>query len=129
MVIAVAAFLGYRSINAPRIAPEAPRAQNEPNLPAAREISSIQSYTTPGGTDRLRFTLTVDASGVITDVKTTDMLDPNAANANLEKFSGGLTIVIKGKKLSELTSVDKIGTSSLTTAAFNKALPELQKQL
>ncbi len=94
-----------------------------------REASAVVSYmATEDKKDTLRFTVTTDKDGVITGVT---VVDP-ATNETPEKkkeFSEQLIMIIKGKKLSELGSIDKVGTSSLTTKAFNDALGDLKSQL
>ncbi|MDO8552826.1 MAG: hypothetical protein Q7S01_04895 [bacterium] len=107
----------------------APQTQDIPDLAIAREVNAVASYETPGGTDKVRFTLSLDSEGAIVDVKTTDVLNGEAVSENLQKFSQGLLLLIRGKTLSELKSIDRVGKSSLTTAAYNSALPDLQKQL
>lgn len=94
-----------------------------------REVSAIATYEVPGGTDKVRFTLGLDSGGNIVAVRSTDVLKGDAVSDNLRKFSEGLLLVIRGKKLSDLKSIDRVGKSSLTTTAFNAVLPDLQKQL
>ena len=132
IVVGVAALLSYRFV--PGILQSiggtmTPWAANEPNLAVTREVSAVATYESPGGTDKVRFTISLDASGAVNGVKSTDALNGDTVSENLEKFSNGLLLVIRGKKLSELRSIDRVGTSSLTTAAFNAVLPDLQKQL
>lgn len=105
------------------------RSEGGADLQAAREVSAVETYATPKGTDKVRFTITLDSSGAIEAVKTTDTLKGDVATDKLQVFSKELLLVIRGKKLSELTEVDRIGKSSLTTTAFNAALPDLKKQL
>ena len=99
------------------------------NPAATREVSTIATYEAPGGTDKVRFTIGLDTGGRVVSVKASDALKGDAVSENLAKFSTGLLLVIKGKKLSELTAVDRIGKSSLTTDAFNASLPALKSQL
>ena len=101
----------------------------ESNPAVSREVSALATYKTPKGEDTVRFTLTLDAQGVVVGVKTTNALKNDEVTENLAKFSQGLLLVIKGKKLSELQAVDRVGTSSLTTDAFNGVLDELKAQL
>lgn len=92
-----------------------------------RELKETVTYDAPNGKDVVTFSVFVDGNGVITDAKAVNQADP--ANAQLFKFAEGLRTVIVGKKFAELGPVDKIGTSSLTTAAFNSALAKLKAQL
>lgn len=93
-----------------------------------RELSSTVSYDVPGGSHTVRFTVGVDEDGVIDRVSGTDTTDPEH-QANVDKFATALTTMIKGKKLSELDAVDMVGSSSLTTAAFNEALADIRAQI
>jgi len=99
------------------------------NPAATREVSTVATYEAPGGTDKVRFTIGLDTGGRVISVKASDALKGDEVSENLAKFSTGLLLVIKGKKLSELSAVDRIGKSSLTTAAFNASLPALKAQL
>lgn len=102
---------------------------NELNIAVIKDVSAVATYAIPNGEDKVKFTLTLDKDGIIMGVKSTDVIKPDEVNSNLEKFNNGLEVVIKGKKLSELNNVDKVGTSSLTTDAFNKVLGELKAQI
>lgn len=93
-----------------------------------RELSSTVSYDVPGGSHTVRFTVGVDEDDVIGRVSGTDTTDPEH-QANVDKFATTLTTMIKGKKLSELDTVDMVGKSSLTTAAFNEALAAIRTQI
>lgn len=130
VVLAAAALLVYRYMPAlVQVRGDSARAGSDSDLAAAREVSAVATYEVPGGTDKVRFTIGLDTGGRVVSVKSSDVLKGDAVSENLAKFSSGLLVVIKGKKLSELTAMDRIGKSSLTTAAFNASLPDLQKQL
>jgi hypothetical protein len=103
--------------------------ENGTGTPVGREVSAATSYKIPnGGTDYVRFTLGLDATGAITSVSLVDSLK-GGSSEQMITFTDNLIVMIKGKKLSELTAIDRVGKSSLTTAAFNAVLPELKKQL
>lgn len=91
----------------------------------SRRVSATVSFDAPGVVEVYTFSLTLDTNGVIADAKTEDAKTGEVSSHN-EAFTKELLKVIKGKKLSELKNVDKIGTSSLTTSAFNSAIPTLQ---
>jgi NifU-like protein involved in Fe-S cluster formation len=95
----------------------------------AKEVSVTTTYKSPAGEDRVGFTLTVDANGVVTGAKTQVMTDHEISKKRQQAFADGLPAAIKGKKLSELTSIDRVGGSSLTTGAFNQSLAQLKSQL
>ena len=131
-VFVVVALLTYRfsgAILRANNVDAVPVSANEPNLAVAREVSSVATYESPGGTDKVRFTIGLDAGGRVISVKSTDALKGDEVSDNLAKFSTGLLLVIRGKKLSEFSGVDRIGKSSLTTAAFNASLSALKAQL
>ena len=87
------------------------------------------SYTNPSGSDEVGFSVMVDANGMVTGVKV-DVLAVNGISKNRQTaFATDLPQVITGKKFSELAPIDRVGGSSLTTGAFNAALPELKAQL
>ncbi len=46
-----------------------------------------------------------------------------------KEFNDQVNVILKGKKLSELTKIDKVGKSTLTTDAFNSVIDELKAQL
>lgn len=94
-----------------------------------KKLTTKTSYQNPAGADEVGFNVTVNAEGVVTDA-TVDILAEHAVSKTRQlAFSDGFAAALKGKKLSELTAIDKVGGSSLTTGAFNAALPQLQTQL
>lgn len=93
-----------------------------------RKISTTASYKGPTFEHTILFDVYVDEGGVIQDLVSTDKEDPTH-DEKLASFSEELLVKIAGKKLSEVGPVDKVGTSSYTTEAFNKALVELKEQL
>jgi hypothetical protein len=97
---------------------------------AGEKVAQIQEkYTTPAGEETVTFAVFVDAKGVITDAETAIEAKAPTSVMRQKSFAAELPTVIKGKKLSELENVDRVGGSSLTTAAFNKALSSLKTQL
>lgn len=97
--------------------------------PALRELSAIVSYEVPGEkVDTLRFVVTVNTEGMIQSIQTLDAASGQVPEKKKE-FNDQINVLLKGKKLSELGAIDKVGTSSLTTDAFNKGLPQLQAAL
>ena len=104
--------------------------ENTPSEEAvgSRELSSIVSYDIPEGSHIIEFTITIDDDGIIQKVSGLDLTAPEK-QSSIDKFSATLTTTIQGKKLSELEAVDKVGTSSLTTNAFNESLTNIKAQL
>ncbi|TXH01333.1 MAG: hypothetical protein E6P95_01975 [Candidatus Moraniibacteriota bacterium] len=109
-----------------------PGTKPEPNVAAtnSKEVSATTTYSIAevGKTHQVKFTLMLDEQGMITGTKLVEMPQGEASDKQKE-FSGLLTTMIQGKKLSELTKVDKVGKSTITTDAFNSVLGDLQAQL
>ena len=106
------------------------KTQGEQSAAVSREVSAVAAYKVPDGEDKTRFILGIDSRGNIIKVKATDLIgDSEDLQGHLDRFSQNLELVIKGKKLSELQAVDRVGTSSLTTDAFNGVLKELKSQI
>jgi hypothetical protein len=95
-----------------------------------RQVSAVVTYEVTGYdiTHEARFTLELNTQGVIEGVKLVENPTGEASDKQAE-FATGLLTVIKGKKLSELTPVDRIGKSTLTTDAFNSVIDTLKAQL
>ena len=120
VVIALVGFLGYRYT-------QKEETSTDDTLSQSKEVKATARYIVPDGEDNVRFILALDKDGSITDVRTEDATT-NEADVHMVEFSNKLSLVIKGKKLSELTEVDKVGTSSLTTDAFNGVIDVLKAQ-
>jgi hypothetical protein len=98
--------------------------------PAGQKNLTVQThYSNPGGGDDVAFMLMVDGNGVITQAVTEVLAHNDISKMRQNAFATELPKVIVGKKLSDLSSVDRVGGSSLTTKAFNEALPQLKAQL
>lgn len=98
-------------------------------IPESRKLTAVKKYmATADKEDTLRFVVTVDREGIITDILTLDP-ETNEIPEKKKEFNKGLAIVIKGKKMSELGPVDKVGTSTYTTDAFNAVIDTLKAQL
>lgn len=94
-----------------------------------KEISAVVSYEVPGEKfDHLRFVVTLDATGAIERIQTLDA-ETNEIPEKKKDFNDEVNVILKGKKLSELSAIDKVGKSTLTTMAFNEALDKLKAQL
>lgn len=106
---------------------EAPTAPTVAPPQKKGEVSAEVRYSI-ADTDKnyhVRFTLLVDTEGTITGVKMVE-LPKEETSEKQQAFADNLTVMIKGKKLSELTKVDKVGKSTLTTDAFNSVIDELK---
>lgn len=98
-------------------------------LPGEKKASVETTYISPGGEEEVGFTVYVDEDGTITDAETLVLGKSPTTMMRQKSFAAEMPTVLKGKKLSELENVDRIGGSSLTTAAFNKALTDLKAQI
>lgn len=96
---------------------------------SAKTVTTIATYHVPSGDEKVGFTLTLDQSGVVTDATTEILGVAPITKSRQEAFAKALPETIKGKKLSELTHIDRVGGSSLTTAAFNQSLAALKAQI
>lgn len=96
---------------------------------AVKEISVTTSYKNPSGEDSVKFTVMVDKTGVIVDAVTEPLAKSPISKMRQQSFAKDFPAVVKGKKLSELGPIDRVGGSSLTTGAFNASLEKLKAQL
>lgn len=91
-------------------------------------VSTEKEYKTPAGSDRVEFSIAIDTDGVITNASATALSENEISKKRQMAFAEGIPAVITGKKLSDLSAIDTVGGSSLTTMAFNEALAELKLQ-
>jgi hypothetical protein len=94
-----------------------------------RAASVRTQYKNPGGEDEVGYSITVDENDVITKVGVEVLAKNPTSKLRQEAFAAGLPGAIQGKKITELTSIDKVGGSSLTTASFNASLAQLKAEL
>ncbi|MBP9728196.1 MAG: hypothetical protein KBD27_02350 [Candidatus Moranbacteria bacterium] len=94
-----------------------------------KKVNARIAYNNPAGGDEVGFILTVNGEGTIVATTTEVLATHDISKKRQEAFAAGLTESLSGKKLSELTSIDRVGGSSLTTGAFNQALPQLKAAL
>lgn len=98
-------------------------------VPESRKLTAIKKYmATEDKEDTLQFVVIVDKEGVITDVLVLDA-ETKKVPEKKKTFNEGLVKIIKGQKMSDLGPVDKIGTSTYTTDAFNSVIDILKAQL
>lgn len=81
-------------------------------------------YQAPSGTETIDVTLTL-ASDVATAVTVTGHATDPQAKLHQGQFAGGVSAVVVGKKIADLT-VDKVGGSSLTSSGFNAAVSKIK---
>lgn len=83
-------------------------------------------YVSPGGQDSIDVTLTL-AGSVVTDASVTG----HPSNPKSQEYQDGFTAAYKplvvGKRLDQL-QLDRVSGASLTTAAFNQAVAQVEAQ-
>lgn len=95
----------------------------------AKKVSAVVKYmATEDKEDELRFVLTLDKQGNITEVTTLDA-KTNEVSEKKKPFNQQVSVMIVGKKLSELSAIDNVAKSTLTTKAFNSVVDQLKAQL
>lgn len=130
LVVVVSVFVYYRyAKDILQVGKQEEAATQSKAVATSKEVSAVVTYATPGDEpDVLRFVVTVNAEGMIQNIQTLDA-ETNEIPAKKKEFNDQINVILAGKKLSELTAIDKVGKSSLTTTAFNSALGDLQKAL
>jgi uncharacterized protein with FMN-binding domain len=88
--------------------------------------SAEGSYISPGGTDVIKVTLTLDED-LVTEVKVAPVEANGESRNYISLFSSGVSGVVVGENIDEI-NVGKINGSSLTSGGFNKALEEIKSQ-
>jgi uncharacterized protein with FMN-binding domain len=113
----------------PKPVPKSPvKPKPKPAPPAVTyangNYTALGSYTSPGGKETLRVTLTL-ASEIITSMSVTSvMVDPTAAGYEAD-FEAGVNAVVVGRNITSI-HVGAIGGSSLTSLGFNSALATIK---
>lgn len=105
--------------------------KTEPMLPVgAKEVSALVSYDVPEAdiVHNVKFSVVLNSEGKVLEVRMVEMPKAVASEKQAE-FAAGLTTQIKGKQLSEITKVDKVGKSTITTDAFNSIVGDLKAKL
>ncbi|MBP9728188.1 MAG: FMN-binding protein [Candidatus Moranbacteria bacterium] len=98
-------------------------------MAATKEVSAVITYGEPGKySDTLRFVVTVDGAGAIQEIKTLEDATGEVPEKRKE-FNELVNVQLKGKKLADISALDKVGKSTMTTKAFNDALVTLKAGL
>ena len=95
----------------------------------AKQISATETYRDPSGEEKVSFVLTVNNTGTITEAASTVLAENPIAVRRQAAFRDGFSKAVVGKKLADLSNIDVVSGSSLTTGAFNKALTSLKAQI
>ena len=99
------------------------------DIHADRIVMVEARYKTPVGSDPVSFSLSVGKDGVVTKAETGILGKNSTSIQKQQSFATALPTVVVGKKLSDLSDIDRIGGASLTTNAFNVSLEKLKSQL
>lgn len=83
-------------------------------------------YQSPAGPEEVGVTITLEAD-VVTAVEVEPMPDNPTTTTYQERFAGGISDAIVGKKLDDL-AVDKVAGSSLTSGGFNDAADKIKSE-
>lgn len=94
-----------------------------------QKVSVTANYTSPAGEEEIIFNISVDANGIITKAETEGLATNPTSIIRQKSFAESLPTAIVGKNISELSHIDRVGGSSLTTNAFNASLEQLKAQL
>lgn len=97
-------------------------------LKAGNTFQTTVNYESPGGQEINKFHITLEG-GVITNVEIEVFTEIDASIRYQQQFAKELPPLLIGKKLSDITVIDKVSGASLTTKAFNDALLKLKNQL
>lgn len=97
--------------------------------PGNKLLTLETTYQSPAQLEKVSFMVAVDPDGVITSAASSIQAENPVSVMRQESFAKDLPAVLVGKKLADLDQIDRVGGSSLTTGAFNKALAELKTQL
>lgn len=76
-------------------------------LKESKAVTTKATYQNPAGEDEVGFTLYVDSTSMIVDVKTEILSTHAISKKRQEAFAEGFPVALKGKKLSELTVLIK----------------------
>lgn len=94
-----------------------------------QEVSVEISYQSPAQLENIAFKLALDSQGTIVQAQAIVLSEHPISKMRQTSFAKEFPKVLEGKKLADLTHVDRIGGSSLTTGAFNNALEDLKSQI
>jgi Tfp pilus assembly protein PilV len=88
--------------------------------------SADGTYRSPGGNEKIGVTLTI-ADGTISEVSVTPYATDGDAQQYQDLFKAGISDVVVGKKVNEV-SVSRVSGSSLTSTGFNNALEAIKSE-
>jgi uncharacterized protein with FMN-binding domain len=110
----------------------APAASATPGAVAAASdykngsYSATGSYNSPGGTEHISVTLTLQNDAVSSVSVTTQPASPTSKEYQA-KFTGGFKGLVVGKDIDTI-ALSRVSGSSLTSQGFNRALEQIKQQ-
>lgn len=115
-----------------------PKVETNANVVSVKPKSTIKkeltgtysekaTYQSPAGKEDVEFVFTVE-SGVVKGLKLAKFSAVSTSKMYQTKFMEGVTGQVVGKKISEIGTFDRVNGSSLTPAAFNRAVLQLKTQ-
>ena len=91
------------------------------------EYTATGTYIPPSTSrEEVKVTLSLQ-DGIVTELEVSTSGNHPTSKAYQREFTGGVQDEVVGKPIDEL-NVDKIGTSSLTSSGFNKALDAIMNE-
>lgn len=138
-VLAIA-ILGYMVLRTPGTqeitSPSGETAPAGVNSPDSREASAVSyedgtytmvgNYTSPGGEEELKVTLTLE-NGIVTESDVTVMATRPISKTRQEDFKENYSSEVVGKSIAEL-NLGKVSGSSLTPKGFNDAVEKIKAE-
>lgn len=88
--------------------------------------SATGSYQTPGGLESIGVKVTL-SGGVVTDAQVTKQGQTGEAQEYQAEFVANFKPLVVGKKITDV-SLNRVAGSSLTSAGFNDAINDIEKQ-
>lgn len=95
---------------------------------AGATYTAQERFFTPGGPHTMGVSVTVDSSGVITAIATTNDAEDDASVMYYDQFTAALSGQIVGKTIDQAANTGRIGGASLCTGALKDALATIQKE-
>lgn len=127
IILAAVAFVVFNLIQGEQARQAVTDGENQEQSAEYRELTEIVTFNYPGGTHNIEFKIAVDATGTIQHIVGADV-DP-ANQGKVADFVTAVNEMLVGQTLSEVETLGKVGTASLTTAAFNESLAKMQAKL
>ncbi|MCB9812230.1 hypothetical protein H6778_01075 [Candidatus Nomurabacteria bacterium] len=127
IILAAVAVIVFQLIQGEQAREAALQAASEEVAAEYRMLTEVVTFEYPGGTHNIEFKIAVDDSGVIQHIAGADINPDN--QGKIADFVVAVNELLVGETLSEVETLGKVGTASLTTAAFNESIAKMQAKL